>query len=263
MDRGKSLFLAGIFVLYAVGTFAFVMYLSQHRPTASSLGLLSGNTQLPDMRAIRDIPTRKQTFIDTLTPLIEQKNGQLSSLRQTLQQWQQQLEQGELANQDMVLLKRLEKRYRLTEQQEKSVANRVRALLRRLDTIPTSLVLAQAAAESGWGTSRFARQANNLFGQWCYRKGCGLVPKRRSRGARHEVQKFAALEPAIDAYFRNLNTHQAYTELRSERLAYHQQNKSVSGIQLAEHLTSYSSRGQPYVEEIKELIRYNRLTRFD
>lgn len=263
MSRGKYFAIAFILIGYALGTLALTLYLAQHRPTASSLALLSGTTPLPDMRAISDIPTRKDTFLSTLNPIVQQKNLQLERLREELQQWQAQLPESELSQKQQVKLKRLEKRYRLADNAQQPVSARIAALLKRVDTIPASLVLAQAATESGWGTSRFAREANNLFGQWCYKKGCGLVPRHRSRGARHEVRKFAALEQAIDAYFLNLNTHQAYRELRTTRQSLRQQNKAVSGQQLAEHLGSYSSRGQEYVEEVKALIAYNRLEQYE
>ncbi|MBU2886641.1 glucosaminidase domain-containing protein [Gilvimarinus agarilyticus] len=264
MSRNKSIFIAALLAAYAIFTLILTLFLTEVRPVATSLGQLKGKTYLPDMRSISEIPQRKKQFIGTLAPIIQQKNDQLRQLRQSLKLWLAQLNEGNsLTHRQALLLKRLEARYKLSDNTQQPSLERITALLKRVDTLPASLVLAQAAKESGWGTSRFAREANNLFGQWCYQKGCGLVPKRRSSGARHEVQTFAAIEPAIDAYFHNLNTHQAYAELRRERQRLRQAGETATGTQLAGYLKHYSSRGQVYIEELKALISYNKLAQYD
>jgi Bax protein len=136
-------------------------------------------------------------------------------------------------------------------------------LLLRVAPLPPSLVLAQAAIESAWGTSRFARQGNNLFGQWCYQKGCGLVPLRRSADSKHEVAKFDSVAAAVEAYLHNLNTHRAYKDLRVLRAELSAAESSASGHQLAQTLLYYSELRQVYVDEVQAVIRINKLHGYD
>ncbi|MCH2098860.1 MAG: glucosaminidase domain-containing protein, partial [Pseudomonadales bacterium] len=140
---------------------------------------------------------------------------------------------------------------------------RLDELLACVDVIPPSLVLAQAATESAWGTSRFARKANNLFGEWCFTAGCGLVPNHRSQGATHEVERFATVSASIDSYFHNLNSHPAYAELRAIRARAREAAATISGADLAAGLMLYSERGEDYVDELRQIIRVNDLGRFD
>ncbi len=135
----------------------------------------------------------------------------------------------------------------------------LRVLLRRVDVIPESLVLAQAAKESGWGTSRFATEGNNYFGQRCWTPGCGITPAKRARGQSFELSVFPTPRAAVASYLRNLNTHDRYLRLRAERAALRRRGESVTGLRLAEHLTAYSTRGPRYVADIKSLIRVNKL----
>jgi len=130
-------------------------------------------------------------------------------------------------------------------------------LLKRVDTVPMKLVLSQAANESAWGTSRFARQANNLFGQWCFTKGCGIVPSRRNAGATHEVAAFTSPQLSVRSYMHNINTGRVYQDLRNIRAQQRAQGKTATALQLAEGLSKYSERGQAYVKEIKSMISYN------
>ena len=132
----------------------------------------------------------------------------------------------------------------------------------RLTRSTVALVLAQAAKESGWGTSRFVRQGNNLFGQWTFNKKKGLVPLQRSVGKSHRVRVFPSLRDSVRAYMHNLNTHPAYRELRALRTRYPQLSESHA-VTLAAGLQQYSERGMQYVEEVRHLIIANHLERFD
>ncbi|MAW44802.1 MAG: flagellar biosynthesis protein FlgJ [Gammaproteobacteria bacterium] len=136
-------------------------------------------------------------------------------------------------------------------------------LMVRLDTVPMSLALTQAAMESAWGTSRFAREGNNLFGQWCYQPGCGIVPKRRGEGQVHEVASFDDVDAAVASYLRNINSHRAYADLRAARADLRAANQPVTGNAMANHLLRYSERGLDYVEEIQSMIRVNKLAVLD
>ena len=118
--------------------------------------------------------------------------------------------------------------------------------------------MVQAANESGWGASRFAQQGYNFFGLWCFKKGCGFVPKQRNDNAVHEVAKFRDLSHAVMTYTRNLNRHYAYKDLRMIRQNLRQADKPVSAKALAAGLSSYSERGQAYIDELLSMLRVNR-----
>ncbi len=132
-------------------------------------------------------------------------------------------------------------------------------LLQRMDEIPPALLLAQAANESAWGTSRFARQANNLFGQWTWRDGEGIIPLERPEGETYAVRKFPSLRASVRDYIHNLNIGHAYEGLRALRSHMRQTGQSLDAMQLAAGLTRYSERGEAYVEEIRRIIRGNLL----
>ena len=116
----------------------------------------------------------------------------------------------------------------------------------------------QAANESAWGTSRFARIGLNFFGQWCYKKGCGMVPRRRNSEAEHEVAAFKSVRAAVSSYFKNINTHNAYKELRTIREDLRAQQKPILATKLTYGLMSYSERGEAYIEELNTMINQNR-----
>lgn len=135
-------------------------------------------------------------------------------------------------------------------------------LLTRMNVIPPELALAQAAQESGWGTSRFAQQGNALYGQWTWGSGCGMVPAQRDEGKTHRMKCFKSIIEAVDSYMLNLNTHNAYRALRAARRAF-RDDQVMDVIPLVETLTSYSEEGPDYVEKIKNIIRINRLKDFN
>jgi len=131
-----------------------------------------------------------------------------------------------------------------------------------MDIIPPSLVIAQAAYESNWGRSRFAKQANNYFGQHCYKKGCGIVPARRNPGLTFEVTHFPNQLAAIKSYIHNLDTHPNHQSLRQLRLQQRKQNKTPDGITLAAGLQHYSEQSH-YTQSIRSIIRTYQLTQYD
>lgn len=138
----------------------------------------------------------------------------------------------------------------------------LRAYLRKIDIIPPSLALAQASLESGWGKSRFAREANNLFGQWTY-TGNGMVPENREEGKIHTIRIFRDLEDSVENYMLNLNIGWAYTEFRQKRYELRQKNETLDGYLLSETLLEYSSAGQVYVDDLKTMIDTNGFRRYD
>lgn len=198
---------------------------------------------------------QKQNFISHIAPLVIEENEAVLSVHQQLVEMK---EKTLLSASDRTLLANLAGEYRLPE----DVSNNQQVLahlLRRIDAVPADLALAQAAIESGWGTSRFAREANNYFGHWCYKKGCGLVPARREGGDRHEVRSFADASESVRAYLKNINTHPAYHALRLKREVYRGQDTMASGVELAEGLMGYSALGPQYVSLVREIIVENKL----
>lgn len=134
-------------------------------------------------------------------------------------------------------------------------------LLRRVDTLPPGLALAQAANESAWGTSRFAREGNNLFGHWTWDPAQGMLPRERNAGARHFVRIFPDIQSAVGAYLQNINSGEAYRRLREMRAATRAAGEKLNPVMLADGLVRYSQRGRAYVEDIRVLIRGNGLDR--
>jgi Bax protein len=158
-------------------------------------------------------------------------------------------------------LGKFESRYKLSVG-DQSTAERIGALLLRVDVVPASLIVAQAAKESGWGTSRFATQGNNFFGIWCFYRGCGLTPLSRLSGRDHEVATFDNVEESVRYYVRTINSHFAYKYLRELRADGRKQEHFYMGEHLANGLIRYSERGMAYVREVQSLIRNNNLQRF-
>lgn len=210
----------------------------------------------PDFKAIRDVAARKEAFFNFLLPMVEEENQRLLNLREQLQALAKRAIANKLTHRDRAQLDEWAKQYDVEEGPLEQTLDR---LDRRINTIPPALALAQAASESAWGTSRFAREGNNYFGQWCFKAGCGLVPKNRRDGAFHEVTRFDSPRASVAAYFHNINTHSAYHGLRLLRQQKTVAGQSVSGYELAGKLTSYSERGAPYISELRSIIRGNTL----
>ena len=131
-----------------------------------------------------------------------------------------------------------------------------------MDIIPVSIALAQAANESGWGTSRFALEGNALFGQWTWSKK-GITPKNKDPNQSHKILQFQILKASVKAYKNNLNTHNAYKEFREARAQLRQEDKQIIGLYLTKYLTRYSAIGEKYVAILEDIIEKNSLTDFD
>jgi Bax protein len=193
--------------------------------------------------------------------LVAVENARIRDQRERLLDLRTSLRRGQgLADGQRRWLQGLAERYRVPLPDRPAPAD-LSPLLRRVDTIPAGLVLAQAAIESNWGRSRFARQGKNLFGLWCFRPGCGLVPRRREAGKSHEVAAFTTLQAGIRQYLLNLNRHPAYRSLRQLRAEARRQGRKPRPATLAAGLEDYSQRGQAYVHDIRAIIRQNDLGR--
>ena len=210
-------------------------------------------TKLPkDINALGNTKTKRDLFIKIILPLILDENNKINEDREKLFKI---LSKNFNTVGERVWLKRRFKEYKVDEQD-------LSKLKMRMDTIPVSLALAQAANESGWGTSRFALEGNALFGQWTYSKK-GISPKKKDPKKSHKVLQFQILKASVRAYKNNLNTHNAYKEFREVRAKLRQQNKNITGLDLLIYIENYASIGKKYVEILEDIITKNSLTDFD
>ncbi len=212
-----------------------------------------------DIDAMQDANERKRLFLRMVLPLALVINDSILKDRARIETYRERMAADDPLNARETIW--LNERFR----EYKVEPGNFNTLLHRVDIVPVSLVLAQAAVESGWGTSRFAREGNALFGQWTWSKDddAGIVPEDRADGKTHKVKAFQSPIDAVASYMRNLNTHRAYRELRQRRAALRDNNTKISGTVLAEGLEAYSEKGYAYVTLIKQIIRSNRLGPFD
>ena len=221
------------------------------------------DASLPDFGAIDDVGRKKQAFFEFLLPLVDARNAFIRYNRAFLGRARDRVVAAvPLTDDELARLAALADRYEVAFADAADL-DAFDLLAFRMDVIPPSLALAQAAAESGWGTSRFARAGNNLFGEWCFTPGCGIVPGRRPEGASHEVADFESVAASLESYFLNLNTHEAYRPVRTLRAQARRDGRTVRGVELAAGLLRYSERREAYVEEIRTIIRVNELGRLD
>lgn len=210
-----------------------------------------------DINDVPEVKEKKALFFKSVLPLVLQVNEEILKDRRRIMDIAKQRNAGHAVKaEDRLWLAMMSDRY-------KTKRGDTRALLMRVDVIPPSLALAQAAKESGWGTSRFAQQGNALFGQWTWSEEHGIEPRNRDADKDHLVRQFDTLIDSVRAYMRNLNTHRAYRELRSLRAGMRKRGEPLDGRKLALGLKSYSELGMEYVERIRTMISYNELSQLD
>lgn len=221
---------------------------------------LIGGSGAPDFDDYEAGAERKEAFFGYFLPIIQEENEQIAEVREDLVNWHE--DQDSIGWWDEGTIEDIAADYGM---EEFDVADQAawRDLLSRVDIVPPSLALAQAANESAWGTSRFARLGNNYFGQWCFEKGCGLVPNSRDSGKTHEVADFDSPQQSVERYMQNLNRHNAYQPLRQVRSTLRANGQPVTGYALAAGLSKYSERGQAYIEELRAMMRHNELAEHD
>ncbi len=235
---------------------AFALPATRQEPTMRAEPR-QARAQLPDFSAIPSSTDRKKRFFRFLTPVVEAENARLRRQRERILRLRNRLAAGaEVSDGEREWLDDMARRYRVTHDDP---LEQTRMLSRRVDVIPTSLAVAQAALESAWGTSRFAREANNLFGLWCNTPGCGVVPKRRPEGKTYEVEAFDDVGAAVRSYMNDLNAHPAYQPLRDIRARMRAAGQQPTGDALAAGLINYAAIGEQYVEHIRGVIRRNDL----
>lgn len=209
-----------------------------------------------DLAKITDVKLKKSLFFRSLLPLALAENHKLQGQRRYMLALFS-MDLPPVGSEQRQWLETQLTNYRI-EGSIEDEATRAE-LARRLDEVPVALVLAQAANESAWGTSRFAREGKNLFGEWTYKEGEGLIPEGREDGDNHAVRIFPTLRASVKSYFNNINSGRAYEELRLMREQLRNDERPLDALKLASGLSSYSERGEAYVEEIKKMIRSNRL----
>lgn len=205
-----------------------------------------------DLVHLQNVDLKKSLFFRSLLPMALAVNDEIAADRQRLLRLKAAHDAGTpIGSSDAAWLAKLAAAYGTS-------AENFEALLLRVDGVPPSLVLAQAAEESGWGTSRFVREGNALFGQWTWSDShAGIVPAARGEGATHKIRAFANVKGAIAAYARNLNTHPAYERFRLQRAL------GASGYDLTATLDKYSERRGEYVETLRTIMQANRLASLD
>ena len=210
-------------------------------------------TLLPaEIKMIENTKKRKEFFIQIILPLILKENNNIRVDRKRLFNIINKSNNTEL-----------EKKWLSQKYKQYGIPSKDLSILKiRMDEIPVSLAIAQAAKETGWGTSRFALEGNALFGQWTW-SGEGLKPKESEKSAGHKVMKFNVLQASVRAYQRNLNTHSSYQDFRFARAKLRDQGKELDSLILSEFLNEYAETGEKYVEVLQQIIEQNNLKDFD
>lgn len=211
-----------------------------------------------DLARIRETDQRKAVFFKSVLPLVLQVNEQILNDRQRLWELGAVMKTGApLDAVDRLWLAVMAERYGTRR-------GDIDALLERHDVVPPSLAIAQAATESAWGTSRFVKEGNAMFGEWTFAaKHDGIVPNGRAEGKTHRVRAFDSLYDSVASYVTNLNKHRAYKEFRAMRADMRVKGQPVSGMRLASTLHRYSERGAAYVAELHAIIGGNDLDMLD
>ena len=210
-------------------------------------------TLLPnEIKKIENIKKRKDLFIQIILPLVIKENNNIKRDRKKL---------FSILNKSRNT--KIEKIWLNSKFKQYGVVNKDLSTLKiRMDEVPVSMAIAQAAKETGWGTSRFAQEGNALFGQWTW-SGEGLKPSDADDDSTHKVMKFKVLQASVRAYQRNLNTHSSYKEFRGARAEFRDEEKKLDSIILSEYLDKYAETGKEYVRILQQIIKQNNLTDFD
>ena len=205
-------------------------------------------TRLPkDLDKIKSVKDKKETFLKILLPLVVAENERIKKDREYLLKILKK-------NGSVESNKWLNKKYKAYRVSDRNISE----LIEKIDIIPTSIALAQAAKESGWGTSRFALEGNAIYGQWTW-NGDGIEPLEKTKDQKHKILKFPLLRASVKAYITNLNTHRGYKSFRVKRAALRKQNKKLLGLELIHELDNYAQTGEVYTKILEKIIKQNDL----
>lgn len=208
---------------------------------------------------IEEGPKQKEVFIREMKVLVDKGNDEIRKDREFITNFFAKAVPGAfrgLNQQNVGYLIALRNKYGIESLFDRD------EYFKRIDIIPTSLALAQASLESGWGKSRFAREANNLFGHWSY-SGVGLMPQNRAVGKTHMIRIFGSLQKSVNAYMLNLNTNDAYIVFREKRLQARNNGKVFGGMEAAKTMVNYSELKDEYIKMLREMIDQNNLLIYD
>jgi Bax protein len=210
-------------------------------------------TRFPeDLNSIGSVNKKKETFIKIILPLVLAENKRIFNDRQKLKKI---MKKRITSDKEKAWLKQKLREYKVKK-------GDMDELYKRIDIIPNSIALAQAAKESGWGTSRFALEGNAIFGQWTWSEK-GIEPLNKEEGESHKILKFPILRASVKAYITNLNTHKSYKEFRDKRGLIREKNKSVKGLDLIHQLQNYAQTGKEYTKTLEKIIVQNDLDDFE
>ena len=209
-------------------------------------------TRLPkDLDEIKSVTQKKETFLQILLPLVVAENETILKNRKYLFKILKK-------NQSVENTNWINKKYKKYKVSKKNVDE----LIEKMDIVPTSIALAQAAKESGWGTSRFALEGNAIYGQWTW-NGDGIEPLEKTKNKSHQILKFPLLRASVKAYINNLNSHNGYKSFRKKRLQLRNENKNLSGLDLIHELDNYAQTGKEYTKILEKIIKQNDLDEFE
>lgn len=239
------------FVKFFYTFFTFFLFFSQSFLYAGGLA--------NDYYQIDDSAKQKEEFILQMKVLVDKSNEEIKKDRDFITNFFAQAMPGAfrgLNQKNVGYLIALRNKYGIENLFDRD------EYYKRIDVIPTSMALAQAALESGWGKSRFAREANNLFGHWTY-SGVGLLPQNRTLGKSHMIRVFSSLQKSVNAYMLNLNTNDAYIAFRDKRFQARLNGKLYTGMDAAKTMINYSELKEEYIKMIREMIEQNNLSIYD
>jgi len=210
-------------------------------------------TQFPkDLDEIKDTKLKKDTFIKIVLPLVVAENEKILDDRFKLKKI---LSRKNTTDKEKLWLRQKLREYKVKKSDMKE-------LEKRMDIIPVSVALAQAAKESGWGTSRFALEGNAIFGQWTW-TGQGIEPLDKGKNENHKILRFPILRASVKAYKNNLNTHKGYSRFREKRENLRKKNRPVTGLELISSLDKYAQTGIEYVRTLEKIIKQNKLNEYE
>jgi Bax protein len=208
--------------------------------------------------AIKDTKKVKAYFSEYIYKLTKKENLKILEERSFIKNLLSSSEIKTTINKKQLKkLTELKKRYRVKNLYD------LKSYMMKIDVIPPSMSIAQAAVESAWGKSRFTKKANNIFGHWTYNSKNGIVPKRRTAGSKHLIRVFKNLQDSLSAYMLNLNRHTAYKSFREKRYQTRMKNKHPMGLELSQTMTKYSGIGKKYLSILKSVIKKNKLETYD
>ena len=211
-----------------------------------------------------DVLLKKQLFFRGLAPLILHSNELIMKDRKRLEEIRTMMQgNNPLSEMDQIWTRKLAGLYKVKSSDDQVVSTMIEELWKKVDIVPPSLALGQGAEESGWGTSRFAAAGNAIYGQWTWGKNAMVPEEQRKELGNYGIAAFESLQESICGYMLNLNTHNAYADLRNKRAELRESGQKITGSVLAEQLTKYSERGEEYVKGLRSLMDYNRLSPAD